>query len=78
MTMSEPIPLDESIHELQAQIRAMLDIRQSKHERIEAESKELEQIRQARAVGVTWEQIGAMYGITRQGAEQRFKRHMGG
>lgn len=28
----------------------------------------------ARAAGVTWTQIGALYGLSKQGAQQRFRR----
>ena len=28
----------------------------------------------ARAAGVTWKQIGALYGLSKQGAQQRFRR----
>jgi hypothetical protein len=43
--------------------------------RVRETAQELEatQIRAARKAGVTWSQIGACYGLTKQGAQQRFR-----
>ena len=30
-------------------------------------------VRDARAAGITWKQIGALYGLSKQGAQQRFR-----
>lgn len=30
-------------------------------------------VREARAAGVTWKEIGALYGLSKQGAQQRFR-----
>lgn len=30
-------------------------------------------VREARAAGVSWSRIGALYGLTKQGAQQRFR-----
>lgn len=38
-----------------------------------AESLELELVRNARARKVSWSRIGAVYGLTKQGAQQRFR-----
>lgn len=38
-----------------------------------AEELEAAAIREARDVGITWQQIGECYGLTKQGAHQRFK-----
>ena len=42
--------------------------------REEVEKLELEALRASRAVGRTWAEIGELYGLTKQGAQQRFKR----
>ncbi|HWE56733.1 MAG TPA: hypothetical protein VG435_14565 [Acidimicrobiales bacterium] len=38
-----------------------------------AEELEASAIEQARAGGATWRQIGSCYGLTKQGAQQRFR-----
>jgi len=38
-----------------------------------AEALEADQVEQARSVGITWKEIGARYGLTKQGAQQRFR-----
>jgi hypothetical protein len=38
-----------------------------------AEELEAAQIEAARKAGVTWIEIGARYGLTKQGAQQRFR-----
>ena len=38
-----------------------------------AEELEATQIEAARKAGVTWNEIGACYGLTKQGAQQRFR-----
>ncbi|MGC5626677.1 hypothetical protein ACPYO6_00340 [Georgenia sp. Z1344] len=37
-----------------------------------AETIEADAVRAARAAGVSWSKIGAVYGLTKQGAQQRF------
>jgi hypothetical protein len=39
-----------------------------------AEELEVAQLRTARRAGATWGVIGACYGLTKQGAQQRFRR----
>ena len=39
-----------------------------------AELLELELVREARSHGMSWARIGAVYGLTKQGAQQRFRR----
>ncbi len=41
--------------------------------REEAERLENELVRNARAQGISWSRIGALYGLTKQGAQQRFR-----
>ena len=38
------------------------------------EKVEATAVTQARAAGATWKQIGAQYGLSKQGAQQRFRR----
>ena len=42
-----------------------------------AEELEAAQIEAARKAGATWNEIGACYGLTKQGAQQRFRRAAG-
>jgi hypothetical protein len=37
-----------------------------------AEELEATKVEEVRATGVTWTKIGALYGMTKQGAQQRF------
>ncbi|GAB3697555.1 hypothetical protein [Mariniluteicoccus flavus] len=41
--------------------------------REEAEAAELRAVAAAREAGVAWGRIGELYGLTKQGAQQRFK-----
>ncbi len=43
-----------------------------------AEALELTQVESARALGVTWKEIGSCYGLTKQGAQQRFRAGVAG
>ncbi|HLJ99925.1 MAG TPA: hypothetical protein VKU39_08470 [Streptosporangiaceae bacterium] len=38
-----------------------------------AEELEADEIQAARRTGATWKEIGACYGLTKQGAQQRFR-----
>lgn len=38
-----------------------------------AEDLEREVVEAARAAGMTWAEIGSVYGLTKQGAQQRFR-----
>ncbi|NNG19378.1 hypothetical protein HJ590_07250 [Naumannella sp. ID2617S] len=50
-----------------AAIQAMARLRAA------AEACELDLVRAARNQGVSWSKIGAVYGLTKQGAQQRFR-----
>ena len=50
---------------------ARLDAVRVARERLEA--RETEAVRDAREAGVTWKAIGALYGLSKQGAQQRFR-----
>ncbi len=45
-------------------------------EREAAELREQAAVIDARAAGVSWSRIGELYGLTKQGAQQRFKPHL--
>lgn len=36
---------------------------------------EVQTVAEARAGGATWTQIGALYGVSKQAAQQRFRQH---
>jgi hypothetical protein len=45
----------------------------ARHLREAAEELEAAQVAAARKAGATWTEIGACYGLTKQGAQQRFR-----
>jgi hypothetical protein len=45
----------------------------AQHLREAAEELEAAQVEAARKAGATWSEIGACYGLTKQGAQQRFR-----
>ena len=45
----------------------------ARHLREAAEELEATQVEAARKAGATWNEIGACYGLTKQGAQQRFR-----
>ena len=45
----------------------------ARHLREAADELEAAQVEAARKAGVTWIEIGACYGLTKQGAQQRFR-----
>ncbi|BBG01519.1 MULTISPECIES: hypothetical protein [Pseudonocardia] len=58
----------ESADTVTARISAGRRLRQA------AEQLELELVQQARESGVRWSDIGELYGTTKQGVQQRFRR----
>jgi hypothetical protein len=48
-----------------------LDAVRDARERLEA--LEVDAVRSARHAGATWKSIGALYGLSKQGAQQRFR-----
>jgi hypothetical protein len=44
--------------------------------REEAEQLERKSVDTVRAAGTSWSKIGALYGLTKQGAQQRFRRDL--
>ncbi|MCT1458793.1 hypothetical protein M3G03_04430 [Aestuariimicrobium sp. p3-SID1156] len=53
---------------------ALDDLSASRAEREQAEERELASVRTARQAGASWSRIGEIYGLTKQGAQQRFKQ----
>ena len=49
----------------------------ARRQRESAESRELDAVRAARDAGASWSDIGDIYGLTKQGAQQRFKPLLG-
>jgi hypothetical protein len=45
----------------------------ARRQRAAAEELEAAQVEAARKAGATWNEIGACYGLTKQGAQQRFR-----
>lgn len=82
--MSEPAPLPQSevdelrrglIESLLALERAsdpLERVAAARSAREDAEVIERSTVRQARAEGASWAKIGAVFGLTKQGAQQRF------
>ena len=60
-------------HDESAQRSALQRVELARDAREAAELAEQEAIGQAREAGVTWGRIGEVYGLTKQGAQQRFK-----
>jgi len=48
----------------------------ARRERESAEIREHAAVSAARAAGASWSKIGELYGLTKQGAQQRFKPHL--
>ena len=46
----------------------------ARHAREEVERVELDAVAASRGAGKTWTEIGQLYGLTKQGAQQRFQR----
>jgi hypothetical protein len=55
----------------------MSRLRAARRLREAAEDFEAAQVEAARKAGATWSEIGACYGLTKQGAQQRFRSTQG-
>lgn len=58
--------------------RALADVDRARKRRERADAAEAKAVEAARAAGVPWSRIGALYGLTKQGAQQRFKHTRAG
>ncbi|WP_035758551.1 hypothetical protein [Granulicoccus phenolivorans] len=64
----------EAIAALRAADDALAVVDAARRVREAAEALEEDAIRSARADGASWSKIGAKYGLTKQGAQQRFAK----
>ena len=53
---------------------ALIALDRARRKRERAEADEQAAVAGARAAGASWTRIGAVYGLTKQGAQQRFKQ----
>jgi hypothetical protein len=58
---------------LDAAVEPMSRLQAARRLREAAEELEAAQVQAARKAGATWIEIGACYGLTKQGAQQRFR-----
>jgi hypothetical protein len=65
--------LRRSLDAVAAAPNALEAVRASRQLREEAETLELEAVIEARQQRATWSEIGAVYGTSKQGAQQRFR-----
>lgn len=69
--------LDKAVDKAADSISAIKDplarLTAARQARERFEQFELEQVKLLRREGATWSRIGALYGLTKQGAQQRFK-----
>jgi hypothetical protein len=64
--------LSHSFDTLSTAANALEAVRAARQLREEAEALELEAVIDARGQRATWSEIGAVYGTSKQGAQQRF------
>ena len=65
--------LRRSLDSVAAAPNALEAVRAARQLREEAEALELEAVIEARRQRATWSEIGAIYGTSKQGAQQRFR-----
>lgn len=65
--------LDRALDELGDIPDPLLRLDALRQAREALERLELEALRDSRRSGATWKDIGALYGLTKQGAQQRFR-----
>lgn len=64
--------LEKTVEAIEAISDPTARVEASRLARERFEQLEREQVRQLRRSGATWSAIGALYGLTKQGAQQRF------
>lgn len=75
--MSEPSSLERltaGVDAFAAANDALAALDAAKRIRAAAEALEIATVADARAAGTSWAKIGAVYGLTKQGAQQRFAK----
>jgi len=65
------------VHALQNISDPLRRLEAVRHSRQVLEDLEASVVAEARSAGVTWLEIGELYGLTKQGAQQRFRRAKG-
>lgn len=73
--VSKPNPLDalqQGLVDLAAADAAIARVTAARTIRAAAEQLEQAEVKRARDQGTSWSKIGAVYGLTKQGAQQRF------
>jgi hypothetical protein len=76
MTVASKNPVKRilaALSALDAATRPMSRLDVARRLREAAEELEAAQVEAARKAGATWNEIGACYGLTKQGAQQRFR-----
>ncbi|MEP7160455.1 MAG: hypothetical protein ABI746_05095 [Dermatophilaceae bacterium] len=71
---SLPQLLQEDLEALAAAGDALTNLDAARRLREHAEELEIELVAAARAAGASWTQIGRHYGMSKQGAQQRFRK----
>ncbi|RIX30874.1 hypothetical protein [Amnibacterium setariae] len=64
--------LDRAVETLRRDPDPLTRLDSVRRARERLEQLEAEAVRDARAAGATWKSIGALYGLSKQGAQQRF------
>lgn len=75
VSVSKPNPRDDlqqGLADLTAADGTIARITAARTVRAAAEKLEQAEVRRAREQGTSWSKIGAVYGLTKQGAQQRF------
>lgn len=65
--------IDRALDALQQIADPLSRVDAARSSREQFEAVEAAAVREARAAGVTWKEIGALYGLSKQGAQQRFR-----
>ena len=69
------LDMGEKNHSGDARSAALGALNEARLARESAERDERTALREARSAGASWARIGELYGLTKQGAQQRFKRN---
>lgn len=68
-----PDPLSQALSRLKSAGDPLAAVDASRELRELADAAELDRVRAARQAGIAWSRIGKVYGLTKQGAQQRFR-----
>jgi len=70
--------VQDALDQLESAIDEIGALDTARQLREHAEAVELEAVSAARRAGVSWSQLGRVYGLTKQGAQQRFRDAVSG